>query len=123
MFNCNRVETSRLMDGQATGVARVYDECPHVVGGEIVLTSKFLDDSGRSIPFAKATIVSVRPGTFGEFRHDSMIPEMDGYANGEEWAGHMRRWYPAIGDSVKMFHLKLRVFEMDKEAGQRGDVD
>jgi len=123
MFSCNRWETKQIMEGKACGVVRQYGEsCPHLVGGEIVLTSAFLDKSGREIPFAKAQVVSVRPGLAGEFRRDKMLVETDGYSNGEHWHGQMRIMFGGIKDTDQLWHLTFRITEMDKQAGTRGDV-
>lgn len=125
MFACNRNETRQIMEGKATGVARRYPGgCPHVPGSELWLTSDSLDRSGagRHIPFAKIQVVSVRPGTVGQFRRDPMIAEIDGYANGAVWFGQMSQMYKGIKDTDNIVHLKFRVIQMDKEVGMRGDV-
>lgn len=123
MFHCDRIETKNIMSGQADGVVRMYGGgCPHKVGNEIVLTSKTLDSSGRSIPFARATITSIRPGTVGEFSRDPMIAEMDGFENPAVWLGHLRVVYPGIREGEQVTHIRFRLVEMDREAGLRGDV-
>lgn len=124
MFACNRHETRVFMEGKAVGVVRKYgDTCPHTVGEEIALTSQYLDDSKRNIPFCKGTIVSIRPGTVGQFKGDPMIAEMDGYPNGRVWFAQLNQMYGNIlTDDDKVFHLKLRLEEMDKEAGRKEDV-
>ena len=113
------------MEGKATGFSRKYhNECPHKRGEIIVLTSKFLDSSGRNIPFAKVEVQTVRPGTVGRFRRDSIIAEMDGYGNGEHWVGQMRQLYGRrLNDSDSIFHIKFNAVQMDRDAGRRGDVD
>lgn len=125
MFACNRHETRMFMEGKATGVVRKYgDTCPHMVGDVIALTSQYLDESKRNIPFCKATIISIRPGTIGQFRGDPMIAEMDGYANGNVWLGQMNQIYGGIlTNDDKVFHLKLRLEEIDKESGRKGDIE
>lgn len=122
MFALNRHETKQIMSGKASGAARKYDVCPHKAGAEIVFTSKYLDTSGRSIPFAKATISSVRPGTVGQFRRDQMVAAMDGYENGEHWFGMMSIMYPGLQDSDEITHIKFRITEMDRDAGRRPDM-
>lgn len=128
MFHCTGFETRQIMAGKATGVVRRYDkQCPHEVGAEIVFTSKMIDrqapETGpREIPFARVTVVSVRPGSVREFRDDLMIAEMDGHANGNTWFEHHRKFYGSIKDTDKLFHIKFKVIEMDKRAGQRGNV-
>lgn len=124
MFACNRHETRMLMEGKASGVVRKYgDACPHNVGDEIALTSLYLDESKRNIPFCKAAVISVRPGTVGQFKQDPMIAEMDGYPNGLVWFGQINQMYGGtLTDDDKVFHLKLRIEEIDKEAGRREDV-
>jgi hypothetical protein len=123
MFACTRFETKQIMDGKACGIVRKYgDNCPHVRGGEIVLTSKFIDGQ-RNMPFAKIEVQTVRPGTVGMFRRDPIISEMDGYANGEHWVGQMRQLYPGISNEDKVFHIKFFIKEMDKDAGRRGDIN
>lgn len=123
MFDLNRFETKQVMQGRATGFTRKYgDTCPHVPGAEIILTSKFLDRYGKSIPFARAQVVSVRPGTVGEFRRDSMIADIDGYPNGEVWHGQMNMMYKGVKDTEKMHHIKIRIIEIDKQAGRTGGI-
>jgi hypothetical protein len=123
MFDLNRFETKQIMEGRATGCTRKYgDVCPHVPGAEIIFTSKFLDLSGKSVPFARAQVVSVRPGTVGEFRRDSMIAEIDGYPNGEVWYGQMGVMYKGVKDTDKMHHIKFRIIEIDKQAGRTGGI-
>lgn len=125
MFSLTRRETGRVMSGLASGCARKYDGgCPHKPGGEIVLTSKYIDASGqgRSIPFAKVEVVSVRPGTVGEFRMDPVIAEIDGYENGEVWFGQMSQLYRGLKNTDEIYHIKWRVLEIDRQAGRRGDV-
>jgi hypothetical protein len=123
MFTCNRWETKVIMEGRASGCSRVYGNgCPHRIGGELVLTSRYLDLEGRDIPFAKAQVVSIRPGTVGEFRRDKMLAEIDGYANGEVWFGQMNQMYKGLKDTDKVYHIKFRIIEIDKQAGRRGDL-
>lgn len=122
MFACTRLETKMVMEGRASGVVRKYgDSCPHFRGEKIVLTSKFLDLSGRSIPFAKVEVMTVRPGSIGEFRRDPFISQIDGYDNGEHWMGQMRMLYPGTNEDEKVFHIKFNVVELDRDAGRRGD--
>jgi len=124
MFPCTRYETKMIMEGKVVGFARKYPGgCPHSPGSEIILTSKYLDRSGRNIPFAKVEVQTVRPGTVGSFRRDSIIAEMDGYGSGEHWFGQMRQMYGGLKSDEEMYHMKFRVKEIDKKAGQRGDVD
>lgn len=119
MFALNRFETKQIMSGRAGGCARKYgDECPHKPGDEIVLSSRFLSPADNSIPFAKAQVVSVRPGTVAEFRRNPMIAEMDGYPNGEVWFGQMNVMYKGLKEDEKMHHIKFRILEIDKDAGR-----
>lgn len=123
MFSCSRYETKLIMEGKATGFARKYPAgCPHKRGDEIVLTSQYLDGSGRNIPFAKVKVQTVRPGTASGFRRDPVIAEMDGYKNGEHWHGQMSQMYAGLSIDEPMHHIKFSIVEIDKEAGRRGDV-
>jgi hypothetical protein len=120
MLELNRWETKQVMSGRATGIVRKYDGgCPHSPGGELILTSKYLDSKSRNIPFAKAQVVTVRPGTVGQFRRDPMIAEMDGYANGEVWFGQMGVMYRGIKNEEQVYHIKFRITEIDKQAGSK----
>lgn len=123
MFACTRLETKQIMAGKVCGIVRRYSDCPHVRGERLVFTSKFLDNSGRNIPFATAEVQTVRPGTIGEFKRDPIIARMDGYANGEHWLGQLKQLYPGISDTDKVYHIKFFMKEMDKSAGRRGDVE
>ena len=89
------------MEGKASGLTRKYHgQCPHQVRGELILTSRFLElDEERPIPFAKATIISVRPGTVGEFRRNNVQAQKDGYDNGNHWLGNMSMMYRGLKDS------------------------
>ena len=122
MFALTRHETKQIMAGQAGGVARIYDVCPHEIGMQMHMTSKFLDQSGRSIPFVKVQIVSLRPGTCGQFRKDQQQAKTDGYENAAMWHGQMNVMYQGIKDSAKMTHIKFRVLELDREAGRRPNI-
>ena len=123
MFTCNRFETKQIMEGKASGATRVYDKCPHVVGATIILTSKYIDQSGqgRAIPFAKATIVSIRPGTVGQFRRDNEQAKRDGYGNGNHWLGQMQQMYRGLRETDPMDHISFKITEIDKQAGMRPD--
>lgn len=125
MFSLSRHETKLVMSGKATGAARVYSDCPHKPGNEIYLSSRTIDASGarRSITFAKAQIISVRPGTVGQFRRDPMIAEMDGYANGESWRAQLGVRYKGIKDTDNITHIKFRILQMDTKAGSRPDKE
>jgi hypothetical protein len=125
MFALTRLETQKIMQGLATGCIRNYGgDCPHEVGNEIVLTSMYLDTTGadRQIPFARAQVVSVRPGTAGEFRRDPIVAEMDGFENGEVLFGHLNQMYRGVKETDRLHHIKFRVIEIDKMAGRRGNV-
>jgi hypothetical protein len=113
------------MEGMATGLVRKYDgECPHHVRGQLVLTSRFLEPGGeRPIPFARAEIISIRPGTVGQFRRDKTQAEKDGYKNGAHWFGNINRMYKGLKDSDEVYHLSFRIIQIDKQAGQRPDVE
>jgi len=123
MFSCTRTETRLIVEGKCAGVVRRYERgaCPHAVGSQIVFSSKFLPwlphDDDRSIPFAQGTIVSVRPGTVGQFRKDQRLAETDGFANGPVWHGHLNQLYKGIGDDASVYHITFKLEEIDKTAG------
>ena len=125
MLACNQFETRQIMEGVATGVTRKYHgSCPHQVKGELVLTSRYLEpDGNRPIPFARATITSIRPGTAGQFRRDNIQAKKDGYQSGAHWFGNINRMYNGIKDSDEMHHLSFRIVQIDKLAGQRPDQE
>jgi len=112
------METGLILEGKASGVVRRYGEsCPHEPGNEIVFTSKYLagtKDPTQEVPFAKGQVVSVRPGTVGQFRKDKMLAEKDGYANGNVWYGHMSQLYKGISDDTQVHHVSFRIVELDK---------
>lgn len=123
MFHCTRTEMKLIMDGKASGVVRKYEgNCPHDVGSQLVFTSDVLDDSGRQIPFCEATIISVRPGTVGQFESDEMIPQMDGFDNGSMWAAHLSVLYGGLKKTDHVFHIRFKIDQIDKMAGLRGDI-
>jgi len=123
MFSCNRHETRCFLEGRATGAVRRYSEdhgCPHEPGSEIVLTSPFLDGKGTHIPFAKAVVISVRPGTLAQFARDEGIARMDGFRVAKEWESWVKKiLYPGIHDDAKVYHLKLRLSDVDKTYARR----
>ncbi len=119
MFNCNRHETRLINGGTLHGVIRRYANdvgCPHDPGGEIIFTSKFLrKHEGKEVPFAKGTVVSVRPGTVGEFRRSDVIAQMGGYANGVAWHTYFAtQQYPGIRDDERVYNIQVRVTDVDK---------
>jgi len=125
MFSCTRTETKLIMEEKAAGIVRRYPkgECPYKVGDEIAFTSRFIpwmrDD--KSVPFAKATITSLRPGTVDQFRKDNKMAEHDGFANGNTWHGHLNQFYRGIKDGESVYHISFRLTEVDKQAGQQRD--
>ena len=129
MFSCNRNETRRILEGKAVGAVRKYDPkvgCPHKPGSELILTSKFMPGfEGQSVPFAKAEITSVRPGTAAQFRKDDHIGQMDGYKNAAAWWAYFSgQMYAGIKDSEPLHHVQFRILEMDKDpqpGGQPGN--
>lgn len=119
MFSCNRYETRKILENKAVGVVRKYDPkmgCPHTIGSEIVLVSKFMPGfEGQSVPFAKAQIVSVRPGTAAQFRKDDHVGQMDGYSNAAAWWGYFSgQMYKGTKDSELLHHIQFRVTEVEK---------
>ena len=127
MFSCNRHETRRMLEGRAVGAVRKYDSaegCPHKSGAEIVLTSRFMPGfEGQAVPFARAQVVTVRPGTAAQFRKDDHIGQMDGYENAAAWwayfSGHM---YRGVKDSEKLYHVQFRIIQMDKNPQKGGEA-
>ena len=121
MFSCTRNETKLIQEGRATSVTRQYGKsCPHEPGAQIVLTSRYVGppDEGE-IPFAVATITSVRPATIAEMRRDERLCKMDGFSGPAEWHGHFLRMYPGAQDDTAVHRLQLRIDEMDKDVADR----
>jgi hypothetical protein len=115
------------MEGKTAGVVRRYDvdSCPHQPKGQLVFTSRYLPwmgDDPKEIPFARATITSVRPGTVGAFRKDKMIAEQDGFENPAVWHGHLNQLYRGIADNVSVFHISFKIEEVDKNAGRQREA-
>lgn len=124
MFECNRFETGMIMSGNAHGVIRKFHgECPIKVGDEIVFVSQYLDNSGRKIPFGMARVIAVQPGSFGEFKRNKMIIEMDGYPNSDVMQGNLSSFIGPIKDVEKVYHIQFRMSELDQKAGKRPDVN
>lgn len=123
MFSVTRTETKLIMEEKSAGVVRRYPsgECPYKVGDEIVFTSRFIPwmKDEKPVPFAKATITSVRPGTIGSFRKDDRQAKHDGFANANTWHAHLNQFYRGIKDDDSAVHLSFRVIEIDKQAGQK----
>ena len=116
MFNCTRVETRSIMQGKASGVTRRYPQggCPHQTGSQLVFTTEFQSRDGRSVPFATATIISVRPSTIGELARDNVIVAKDGFSTGPEWKGHLNQMYRGVSDGDSVHHISFRIDEMEK---------
>ena len=123
MFSCTRKETQLIMQGQSCGVVRRYSDegCPHEPGGEIVFTSQYLPwtcDNPSPVPFAKATVVSVRPGSVKKFKRDNEMAKRDGFANALDWYTHFSMMvYKGIGDDTPVHHVTFRLLEVDKGRG------
>jgi len=123
MLTCTMTETKLIMEGKTAGIVRRYDgACPHEVGSQLVFASEYLpwaprgeDGKRKAVPFARGTIVSLRPGSVGQFRKDKMLAETDGYANPNVWHGHLRQFYKGIPDDANVFHITFRLEEVDKE--------
>lgn len=123
MLTCNQYETKLIMDGSCDGIVRRYpDGCPHSVKSEIVLTSKYLDGV-RNIPFARATITSIKPGTVAQFRRDNEQAKKDGYKSASHWFGNINRMYKGLRDDDSLHHLSFRIIQIDKDAGLRPDKE
>lgn len=125
MFSCNNHETRRIQEGRAVGVVRRYDPkggCPHKPGAEIVLTSRFMAGfENQAVPFAKAQVVSVRPGTAAQFRKDDHIGQMDGYDNAAAWWTYFStNIEKGIKDGELLHHIQFRILEMDKNPQKGG---
>jgi hypothetical protein len=121
MLSCSRNETKLIQNGKATSLTRLWaDPSPYVVGNPVVLTSRYVGvpEEGE-IPFAIATIVSIRPVTVGEMRRDARLCQMDGFRNPAEWLGHLQTRYRGIADSARLVRLQLRIDEMDKDVADR----
>lgn len=118
MFSCTRHETHAFREGKAIGAVRRYDGpegCPHEAGAEIMLSSKFIpgNPAGQEVVFAKAKVVSVRPGTVMQFRKDKMLAEQDGFGSSPSWHGHLVNiLYKGIRDDAKVYHVTFRIEEM-----------
>jgi hypothetical protein len=126
MFSCNRYETRKILEGRATGAVRKYDPetgCPHKAKAEIVLTSRYMPGfEGQAIPFARAQVVSVRPGTAAQFRKDDMIGQMDGYGNAAAWWAYFsNEMYRGVKDDEQLHHIKFRIIEMDRNPQKGGE--
>lgn len=120
MLSCTRNETKLIQEGKASSVTRPCPAGhPYKVGGEVLFTSAFVSGEGKEIPFARATITSVRPITVGEMRRDKRLCQLDGFANGGEWFGHLRTRYRTIRDEDKLVRLQFKLEEMDKDVGNR----
>lgn len=123
MLGCTQYEARAIMDGRAVGIVRKYDTkmgCPHAPNSQIVLTLEGNDNDGkkRQVAFAKATVISVRPGTVGRFRKDKMLAQQDGFDNEVAWYTHFSNMlYKGIGDDVKVHHITFRIEKMEKKAG------
>jgi hypothetical protein len=105
---------------------RKYDPkagCPHKTGAEIVLTSKFMPGlEGQSVPFARAQVINVRPGTAAQFRKDDSIAQMDGFENAQSWWGYFStQMYKGIGDDEQVHHIRFHIIEMDKSPQPGGE--
>lgn len=126
MLKCTKYEARKIMEGKATGIIMRYDVasgCPHKVKGELVFTNGDIDPTGkRQVPFGRATIVSIRPGTVNQFCSDKGIYEMDGFPNGTSMKAHLRVKYKGIPDTANVFHIRFRMEEIDRKAGLRGDA-
>lgn len=114
MFSCTRHETVAIRQGRSTGAVRRYlGECPHKPSSMIKLSSKYVDGAnGREIVFATATVVSVRPGTVGQFRKDKALAEKDGFESGPAWYTHLKRFlYKDARDGEKVYHVSFKIEE------------
>lgn len=128
MFSCSRFETKQIQEGRATVITRRYDPtmgCPHEVGKQITLSSAYLDSHpGQEMPFAVATVVSIRPCNARELREDDLpgmkgAPRTDGFPNGEAWFAHLGIMYPGIGDDVPLHRIQFRIDDMEKDLAER----
>ncbi len=120
MFSCNRHETNLIMQGKLGGAVRRYDKkmgCPHRAGADILITSKFTrENPGTDTPIAEGQIVSVRPGSVGDFRRNDTVAQIDGFPNAVAWHTYFSRHvYPGIKDTEPVHHIQMRVTKIEKK--------
>lgn len=120
MFSCNRHETNLIMQGKFGGAVRKYDPksgCPHKPGSKILVSSKFTrENPGKDTPIAEGMVVSVRPGTVGEFKKNDSLAKLDGFANAQSWYTYFARHvYPGVRDDEQVFHVQMRLTQIEKK--------
>lgn len=117
MLACNRWETKQIIEGKASGISRKYNNgvCPHEVRGELILTSEYLPGVEKQEPFGKAEIISVRPGTFGQFSRDERMIRGDGYLNSIDWKIQIGKMYPGLKDTDSMHHITFKLIHIEEK--------
>lgn len=121
MLSVTRHELAKLLSGEADGVTREYPGpggCPHKPGDKMILSSRASDpENKQEMPFAGATVMTVRPCTIGERRKDNRLAKLDGFSGGEDWYMHFSKiLYRRDFDPSQMTHrLQLRIEKMEKD--------
>lgn len=119
MFALDSTETRMLLEGRCGGVVRRYhggiSGCPHAPKSKLTLTSKFLDGTGRPIPFGTVEVISVRPGTMDQFSRLDELAQRDGYRDGKHLRAVLARRYPGMRGDEPVVHLSWRVVELDRQ--------
>lgn len=117
MFSCTRYETKQIQEGRAMSVTRVYPSgCPHVVGSKIIFSTRYLTPNDGEVPFAVGVLMSVRPVTVEQMRHNKQYAVMDGFPSTDAWEQHFRSvLYKGIGLDAPLYRLQFRLEEMERD--------
>ena len=111
----SKFETSKLMSGEADGITRMYGRdvgCPYNVGDQTLIA---VDAGGKPEPYAKATIISIRPCEYRARAKDERLNKMDGFESGPMWVSHFEKMYgEGTDDNMPLFRVQLKMEVMEK---------
>ncbi len=111
----DRFELSRINDGLASAVSRLYDTqegCPHRPGTVLAFTSN-VDQGGQGPekPIARATVTAVERSTVGARKGDDRAAALEGCTDAREWYVHLRSRYGEQTDNTPVWAIRFRVEE------------
>ena len=97
MLTTTPIETRKIMQGQCVALSRIYGgTCPHRVGTELTLAYE-PPGGARSIPYARATVISIYEEDYGVRSSTSPVQDhlaqMEGFSNTSGWAEHLKLTY------------------------------
>jgi hypothetical protein len=118
MLVCTQNETKMVLDQGVRCVTRpAPGQHPYAAHGGLMLASQYVPgtDGVKPMPFATATITSVRPTTVEAMRRDAEACKLDGFSSPAAWWGHMRLNFKSVHAGDRLVQIQFHVDRMEKD--------